>query len=111
MIKITPENKKNGAGYLKNHNPNPDPEAQNSQSGSVTLQNFSINIFFLYILALNSSWTYFLCLGKLASIFLGKKEKPPPEDPAKVAARRAFLLSSAPDELRYSYYYKTDRPM
>jgi len=40
--------------------------------------------------------------GKLASIFLGKQKVVlPKEDPEKVAARRAFLLSSAPEPLRY----------
>merc|ERR1719232_365374 len=39
--------------------------------------------------------------GKLASIFTkGKKEIKPAEDPAVVAARKAFLMSSAPDTLR-----------
>jgi len=37
--------------------------------------------------------------GKLASIFMPKKKKIV-EDPEKVAARRAFLLSSAPEECR-----------
>ena len=37
--------------------------------------------------------------GKLASIFMPFKKKIV-EDPEKVAARRAFLLSSAPEECR-----------
>ena len=39
---------------------------------------------------------------KLASIFYARKSKPPEvlEDPAAVAARKAFLSSSAPESLR-----------
>ncbi len=47
------------------------------------------------------------CVGKLAPIFMTKKQKEeaaravlPAEDPAKVAARQAFLQSSVPDEVR-----------
>ena len=59
----------------------------------------------LYFLSVYQIPTYFwhksefLFSGKLASIFLSRKKVV--EDPAVVAARKAFLLSSAPLQLRW----------
>ena len=38
--------------------------------------------------------------GKIASIFMVGKKSNPPEDPEKVAARKAFLMSAAPEVCR-----------